>query len=75
MLIMTGSSSLISRDDFKQKVISNGGKLSSSITGKVDYVVLCDGAGSKKLQDIKKIQSDGGKIKTITDQEFLNMIA
>lgn len=75
MLIMTGSSSLISRDDFKQKVISNGGKLSSSITGKVDYVVLCDGAGSKKVQDIKKIQSDGGKIKTITDQEFLNMIA
>jgi DNA ligase (NAD+) len=73
-LIMTGKSSIVGRDEFKTLVQQYGGKVSSSISGKVDYVLLGDGAGPSKVKQIQEIQREGGKIKTITDEEFLKMI-
>lgn len=72
--IMTGKSSLIERNEFKQIVVEQGGKVSSSITGKVDIVLLGDSAGPAKVKAIAQLQQDGSKIRTVTDQEFLQMI-
>ena len=74
MMIMTGKSSKVGRDEFVTIVVEQGGKVSKSITGKVDCVLLGDGAGPKKIQDIKTLQAQGSKIKVITDDEFLAMI-
>lgn len=73
-LIMTGTSDLVSRNSFKQYVQEQGGKLASSISGKVQYVLLGESAGPKKVKDIRDLQLAGNPIKTITDQEFLRMI-
>lgn len=73
-LIMTGKSSIIGRDEFKTLVPQYGGKVASSISAKLDYVLLGDSAGPAKLKQIQEIQREGGKIKTITDEEFLKMI-
>ena len=74
LMIMTGKSNLVGRDEFKTLVVQYGGKVASSISGKVSHVVLCDGAGPSKVKQIQEIQREGGKIKTITDEEFLKMI-
>jgi DNA ligase (NAD+) len=73
-MIMTGSSEILDRDDFKKWVPENGGKVVSSISKKTSHVVLCAEAGPKKVQLIKELQGQGVPIKVITDQEFLDMI-
>jgi len=73
-LIMTGKSDKIARGEFKDAVAENGGSISSGITGKVDIVLLGDNAGPVKLKKIDALQNKGHKIKTITDQEFLDML-
>ena len=73
VLIMTGKCEL-DRTEFKQIVAENGGKISSGITSKVNYVIVGEGAGPSKLQKIDKLQKDGSDIKIITDKEFLKML-
>ena len=73
-LIMTGKSDLVGRNDFKQFVIEQGGKVASGISSKVSYVLLGNSAGPEKVKEIRRLQADGVGIRTITDQDFLKMI-
>jgi DNA ligase (NAD+) len=46
-LVVTGSLADFSRDGAKEAILSRGGKASSSVSKKTDYVVVGDSPGSK----------------------------
>jgi DNA ligase (NAD+) len=74
-LIMTGTFEKLSRDDFKDMVIENGGSIASSITKTVSIVLLGENAGPAKVKKIDELKSKGFDIKVVEDSdEFLRMI-
>ena len=46
-LVVTGSLNSFTRDSVKEAIISRGGKVSSSVSKKTDYVVVGASPGSK----------------------------
>jgi DNA ligase (NAD+) len=67
VFVLTGTLSTMSRDEVKKKIIIEGGRVSSSVSTKTDYVLVGEEAGSK-LKDAEKLG-----VKTITEAEFLKM--
>ncbi len=51
--VLTGTLPTLSRDDAKEKIKSLGGKVSSSVSSKTDYVVVGDDPGSKYDEAVK----------------------
>ncbi|HCY81075.1 MAG TPA: hypothetical protein DHV22_05410, partial [Xanthomarina gelatinilytica] len=47
----------------------NGGKVSSSISGKTNYVVAGDNMGPSKREKAEKLQ-----VNIISEQDFLNLL-
>lgn len=68
-IVVSGVFANFSRDGIKQKIEDLGGKNSSSISSKTDFVVAGDKMGPEKR---KKAEELGVKI--IDETEFLNMI-
>ncbi len=66
--VITGSLAIMPRDDAHKKIVSFGGKVSSSITSKTDYLVVGEEPGSK-LEKAKKLG-----IKIINETDFLKLI-
>lgn len=48
--VVTGTLSRYTRDEIKQLILQHGGKPSSSISGKTDYLIAGEKAGSKKAK-------------------------
>ncbi|HEY5405831.1 MAG TPA: NAD-dependent DNA ligase LigA [Ginsengibacter sp.] len=67
--LFTGTLPTLKRSDAEKLAEDNGGKLLSTVSNNLNYLVTGDAAGSK-LDKAKKIKS----IKIINEQEFLNMI-
>lgn len=67
--LFTGTLPTLKRSDAEKLAEDNGGKLLSSVSNNLNYLVAGDSAGSK-LDKAKKIKS----IKIINEKEFLNMI-
>ena len=67
--LFTGSLQQFNRDRAKQLVEENGGKLLSSVSANLNYLVVGEDAGSK-LSKAKKIPS----IIVLTEDEFLSLI-
>jgi DNA ligase (NAD+) len=65
--VLTGTLPNLSREDATQKIEDFGGKVSSSVSKKTDFVLVGDDAGSK----LKKAEELGTKI--ITEDELINM--
>ena len=66
--VLTGTLPTMTRNEASDIIISNGGKVSSSVSKKTSYVLAGEEAGSK----LTKAQSLG--IKIINENEFLEMI-
>lgn len=66
--VITGSLSAYSRNDASEIIESKGGRMSSSVSKKIDYLIAGEAAGSK-LQKAKKLN-----IKVLNESEFINMI-
>jgi DNA ligase (NAD+) len=66
--VLTGSMKALSREQAKEKIRDLGGKISSSISKKTDYLVAGENPGSK-FEKAKKIG-----IKILNEGEFLKMI-
>ena len=66
--VLTGKLPTMSRDEAGALIESYGGKTSSSVSKKTDYVLAGDDAGSK----LTKAQSLGVKI--IDEQQFKDML-
>jgi DNA ligase (NAD+) len=67
--LFTGTLPTLKRSDAEKLAEDNGGKLLSSVSSNLTYLVAGEAAGSK-LEKAKKIKS----IKIISEQDFLNMI-
>ena len=68
--LFTGSLQQFTRDKAKQLVEENGGKLLSSVSANLNYLVVGEEAGSK-LTKAQKIET----IMILTEDEFLQLIA
>ena len=67
--VITGSLESMPRDNAHKLIVKNGGKVSSSVTSKIDYLVIGDEPGSK----LDKAKKFGTKI--LSETEFLKMIS
>jgi DNA ligase (NAD+) len=67
-IVVTGTLENFDRSKIKQAIKDNGGKVSSSVSKKTDFVLTGDNPGSK----LKKAQEFG--IKAIDENQFLKMI-
>jgi len=67
-LVLTGTLTTFTREEASEKIAALGGKVSSSVSKKTDYVLAGDNAGSK----LSKASELGVKI--ITEQEFIEML-
>ena len=69
-IVVSGVFTQLSRNEIKVQIEKNGGKVTSSISKKTDYVVAGDKMGPSKLE---KATSLG--IKIINEQEFIELIS
>jgi DNA ligase (NAD+) len=67
--IISGVFEKYSRDDLKDFIEQNGGKILSSISAKLDYLVAGDNMGPAKLEKATKLN-----IPIISDDELMGMI-
>ena len=67
--LFTGSMVKLKRSDAEEMVETNGGKILSGVSSKLNYLVVGEDAGSK-LEKAKKIQS----IKIINEEDFIKML-
>ena len=67
--VVSGVFTLYSRDELKQTIEDNGGKVGSSISAKTDYVVAGDNMGPAKLDKANKLN-----IPIISEQDFQKLI-
>ena len=68
--LFTGTMPTLKRSDAEAMVEENGGKLTGSVSSKLNYLVVGEDAGSK-LEKAKKINT----VKIISEADFLKMIA
>lgn len=59
----------MSRDELKKMIEDNGGKVSSSLSSKTDYLIRGENMGPSKLEKAEKLG-----IQMISEQEFLGMV-
>ncbi len=67
--VISGVFSQFSRDELKEKIKANGGKVVSSISAKLDYLVAGDKMGPAKLEKATKLE-----VSIISESEFLALI-
>jgi len=67
--LFTGTLNKLKRSEAEEIVEKNGGKIVSSVSSKLNYLVVGEDAGSK-LEKAKKINS----VKIISEDDFLNII-
>jgi DNA ligase (NAD+) len=66
--VITGTLPTLKRDEAKEIIEKNGGKVSGSVSKKTNFVLAGEDAGSKLTK------ANELKIKVITEQEFLDMM-
>jgi len=67
--VISGVFENFSRDELKDMIEANGGKMLSSISGKLNYLVAGDNMGPSKLEKANKLN-----VPIISDAELLEMI-
>lgn len=73
--LFTGSLISMEREAAQKLVEENGGVVAQSVTKDLDYLVVGDGGGAgSKLAKAEKMRDSGGKMKIISEKEFLEMI-
>lgn len=66
--VVTGTLETMTRDDAHKKIVSFGGKVSSSVTSKTDYLVAGEDPGSK-VEKAKRLST-----KIVTEKGFLEIL-
>ncbi|MFA5750994.1 MAG: NAD-dependent DNA ligase LigA [Candidatus Paceibacterota bacterium] len=69
VFVLTGTLSTISRNEAKEKIISLGGRVSSSVSKNTSYIIVGEDAGSK----LKEAQKLGVKI--LNEKEFIKLLS
>ena len=68
-VVVSGVFERISRDDLKKLIEAHGGKNTSSISSKTDYLLAGENIGPAKLKKAQDL-----KIKTLSENEFFELI-
>lgn len=68
-IVISGTFTKHSRDEYKAMIEQHGGKNSGSVSGKTDYILAGDNMGPAKLEKAAKLG-----VKIINEDDFLNMI-
>lgn len=68
-IVISGTFSKHSRDEYKAMIEQHGGKNSGSVSGKTDYILAGENMGPAKLEKAAKLG-----VKIINEDEFLNML-
>ncbi|MDH6533942.1 NAD-dependent DNA ligase LigA [Parabacteroides sp. 52] len=68
-LVISGTFSRHSRDEYKAMIEQHGGKNSGSVSGKTDYILAGDNMGPAKLEKATKLG-----VKIWSEDEFLNFL-
>ncbi|MDX2191477.1 MAG: NAD-dependent DNA ligase LigA [Bacteroidota bacterium] len=68
--VISGTFDTFSREQLQDKIVANGGKILSGVSGKLDYLLAGDNMGPSKLEKATKL---GVKIISLSD--FFQMIA
>lgn len=68
--VISGTFQRYERDQLKDLIIAHGGKVLSSVSGKLDYLVAGDNMGPAKREKAEKLG-----VKIISEEEFERMIA
>jgi DNA ligase (NAD+) len=67
--VISGVFQNFDRDGLKDKIVLNGGKVVSSISAKLDYLIAGDNMGPSKLEKANQLS-----IKIINEEEFINLL-
>ncbi|MDR2811483.1 MAG: NAD-dependent DNA ligase LigA [Tannerellaceae bacterium] len=68
-IVVSGTFTKHSRDEYKAMIEQHGGKCSGSVSGKTDYILAGDNMGPAKLEKATKLG-----VKIINEDEFLNIL-
>lgn len=68
--VISGTFEKYERDELKDIIIANGGKVLSGVSGKLDYLLGGDGIGPSKLEKAEKLG-----VKIISEKEFEKMLS
>lgn len=69
-LLATGTMKHFSREQIEKTIRENGGKVASSVSKNLSYLIVGDAPGESKIKKAKELN-----IKMISEEEFLNMIS
>ena len=69
VFVVSGVFHSVTREELKKSITMNGGKLSSSVSGKTNYLVAGDKIGPSKLAKAEKLG-----VKLISEEQYLLMI-
>lgn len=67
--VISGTFTQFSREDLKEKIERNGGKVLSSVSGKLDFLVAGENMGPAKLEKATKLG-----VKIISETELVGML-
>lgn len=67
--VISGVFETYERDELKDIILKNGGKISSGITGKLNYLVAGENMGPAKLEKAQKLN-----IKILSETEFISLL-
>jgi DNA ligase (NAD+) len=67
--VISGVFKTMSREELQKKIMDNGGKLLSAISGNVNYLVAGENMGPAKLEKAKKLN-----VNIISEEDFLNLV-
>lgn len=68
--VISGVFENFEREELKAKIIANGGKVVSSISSKLDYLVAGNNMGPAKLEKANQLN-----IKILSEEEFLSLLS
>jgi len=69
IFVVSGVFSIFSRDELKNEIENNGGKVGSSISAKTNYVIAGENMGPAKLEKANKLG-----ITILSENDFIDMI-
>jgi DNA ligase (NAD+) len=75
-VLFTGKLVAMSRADAQRMVEEHGGVAAQSVGKELDFLVVGDGGGAgSKLEKAKNLQEKGGKVRIVSEKEFMGMIS
>lgn len=74
-VLITGVFGSFNREDIQSIIRNKGGILKSSISSKVDFVIMGLDAGPVKIKKIAELKEKGHPIQVLNEEEFLKIIS